>query len=47
MANGAFCKTKMSFWQIWNMSGFILGIQFGFALQTGFASRFCTFGAAR
>lgn len=36
----------MSFWQIWNMSFGFLGIQFGFALQTGFASRILqTFGA--
>lgn len=28
----------MSFWQIWNMSFGFLGIQFGFALQTGYAS---------
>jgi maltose/moltooligosaccharide transporter len=31
-------KPKMSFWQIWNMSFGFLGIQFGFALQTGYAS---------
>jgi maltose/moltooligosaccharide transporter len=28
----------MDFWQIWNMSFGFLGIQFGFALQTGYAS---------
>lgn len=39
-------KPKLSFWQIWNMSFGFLGIQFGFALQTGFASRILqTFGA--
>ena len=31
-------KPRMSFWQIWNMSFGFLGIQFGFALQTGYAS---------
>ena len=31
-------KPMMSFWQIWNMSFGFLGIQFGFALQTGYAS---------
>ena len=31
-------KPSMSFWQIWNMSFGFLGIQFGFALQTGYAS---------
>ena len=36
----------MSFWQIFNMSFGFLGIQFGFALQTGNASRILqTFGA--
>ncbi|MDB5130454.1 MAG: putative symporter YagG [Mucilaginibacter sp.] len=36
----------MSFWQIWNMSFGFLGIQFGFALQTGYASSILlTFGA--
>ncbi|MBS1529927.1 MAG: MFS transporter [Bacteroidetes bacterium] len=39
-------KPKMTFWQIWNMSFGFLGIQFGFALQTGFASSILlTFGA--
>jgi maltose/moltooligosaccharide transporter len=39
-------KPKMSFWQIFNMSFGFLGIQFGFALQTGNASRILqTFGA--
>ena len=43
---GILLKPKMSFWQIWNMSFGFLGIQFGFALQTGFASRILqTFGA--
>lgn len=32
-------KPKLSFWQIWNMSFGFLGIQFGFALQNGNASR--------
>jgi maltose/moltooligosaccharide transporter len=31
-------KPLMDFWQIWNMSFGFLGIQFGFALQTGYAS---------
>ncbi|HAL83764.1 MAG TPA: MFS transporter, partial [Mucilaginibacter sp.] len=36
----------MSFWQIWNMSFGFLGIQFGFALQNGYASSILlTFGA--
>lgn len=39
-------KPEMSFWQIWNMSFGFLGIQFGFALQTGYASSILlTFGA--
>ncbi len=39
-------KPQMSFWQIFNMSFGFLGIQFGFALQTGNASRILqTFGA--
>lgn len=39
-------KPRMSFWQIWNMSFGFLGIQFGFALQNGNASRILqTFGA--
>jgi maltose/moltooligosaccharide transporter len=32
-------KPRLSSWQIWNMSVGFLGIQFGFALQNGFASR--------
>lgn len=32
-------KPILSFWQIWNMSFGFLGIQFGFALQNGNASR--------
>ena len=32
-------KPKLSFWQLWNMSFGFLGIQFGFALQNGNASR--------
>ncbi len=39
-------KPKLSFWQIFNMSFGFLGIQFGFALQNGNASRILrTFGA--
>lgn len=39
-------KPRLSFWQIWNMSFGFLGIQFGFALQNGNASRvLLTFGA--
>src|SRR6187549_2699889 len=39
-------KPRMSFWQIWNMSFGFFGIQFGFALQNGNASRILTsFGA--
>jgi len=39
-------KPKLSFSQIWNMSVGFLGIQFGFALQNGNASRvLMTFGA--
>jgi maltose/moltooligosaccharide transporter len=39
-------KPGLSFWQIWNMSFGFLGIQFGFALQNGNASRILlTFGA--
>ena len=39
-------KKRMSFWDIWNMSFGFLGIQFGFALQNGNASRILlTFGA--
>lgn len=41
-------KTKLSFWEIWNMSFGFLGIQFGFALQGGFMSRiFQTLGAGK
>lgn len=32
-------KPRLSFWQIWNMSFGFFGIQFGFALQNGNASR--------
>lgn len=43
---GILQKPKLSFWQIFNMSFGFLGIQFGFALQTGNASRILqTFGA--
>ncbi len=39
-------KPRLSFWQIWNMSFGFMGIQFGFALQNGNASRvLLTFGA--
>ncbi len=39
-------KPDLRFWQIWNMSFGFLGIQFGFALQNGNASRILlTFGA--
>jgi maltose/moltooligosaccharide transporter len=39
-------KPTMRFWQVWNMSFGFLGIQFGFALQNGNASRILlTFGA--
>jgi maltose/moltooligosaccharide transporter len=39
-------KPNLSFWQIWNMSFGFLGIQMGFALQNGNASRILTdFGA--
>lgn len=39
-------KQRLSFWQIWNMSFGFMGIQFGFALQNGNASRILmTFGA--
>lgn len=39
-------KPQLSFWQIFNMSFGFLGIQFGFALQNGNASRILqTFGA--
>lgn len=36
--SGIIPKPTMKFWQIWNMSFGFLGIQFGFALQTSFAS---------
>jgi maltose/moltooligosaccharide transporter len=39
-------KPRLNFWQIWNMSFGFFGIQFGFALQNGNASRILTtFGA--
>jgi len=39
-------KPKLGYWQIWNMSLGFFGIQFGFALQNGNASRILgTFGA--
>jgi len=39
-------KKRMSLWDIWNMSFGFLGIQFGFALQNGNASRvLLSFGA--
>ena len=39
-------KSRLSFWQIWNMSFGFLGIQFGFALQGGNMARiFQTLGA--
>jgi maltose/moltooligosaccharide transporter len=39
-------KPRLSLWQIWNMSFGFFGIQFGFALQNGNASRILTtFGA--
>jgi maltose/moltooligosaccharide transporter len=39
-------KSRLSFWQIWNMSFGFLGIQFGFALQNANVSRiFQTLGA--
>jgi maltose/moltooligosaccharide transporter len=45
-AQGILLKPRLSFWQIFNMSFGFLGIQFGFALQTGNASRILqTFGA--
>lgn len=46
MAAVATKKPQLSFWQIFNMSFGFLGIQFGFALQNGNASRLLqTFGA--
>jgi maltose/moltooligosaccharide transporter len=39
-------KPRLNYWQIWNMSLGFFGIQFGFALQNGNASRILgTFGA--
>src|SRR5882757_242352 len=39
-------RPKLTFWQIFNMSFGFMGIQFGFALQNGNASRILqTFGA--
>ncbi len=38
-ATSTFQKPRLSRWQIWNMSFGFLGIQFGFALQNGNASR--------
>ena len=44
--NPARAKPALNFWQVWNMSFGFLGIQFGFALQNGNASRILmTFGA--
>lgn len=44
--NSTIEKPRLSFWQIWNMSFGFFGIQFGFALQNGNASRILqTFGA--
>lgn len=46
IATGSARRPVLSFWQIWNMSFGFLGIQFGFALQSGFVSRiFQTLGA--
>lgn len=46
MTHSSLVKPKLSFWQIWNMSFGFFGIQFGFALQNGNASRILTtFGA--
>jgi maltose/moltooligosaccharide transporter len=46
LTNTLLQKPKLNFWQIFNMSFGFLGIQFGFALQTGNASRILqTFGA--
>ncbi len=40
-------KSKLSFWQLWNMSFGFFGIQFGFALQNSNSSRiFSTLGAS-
>src|SRR5215208_7056014 len=39
-------KSRLNFWQLWNMSFGFFGIQFGFALQNGNVSRiFQTLGA--
>ncbi|MCZ8020652.1 MAG: MFS transporter [Cyclobacteriaceae bacterium] len=44
--SGTTSRSKLNFWQIWNMSFGFFGIQFGFALQNGNASRILqTFGA--
>jgi maltose/moltooligosaccharide transporter len=41
-------QKRLSFWQIWNMSFGFLGIQFGFALQSGFMStNFQNLGASK
>jgi maltose/moltooligosaccharide transporter len=46
MQHSAKEKPALRFWQVWNMSFGFLGIQFGFALQNGNASRILmTFGA--
>jgi maltose/moltooligosaccharide transporter len=39
MSTAPLQKPRLSFWQIWNMSFGFFGIQFGFALQNGNASR--------
>lgn len=39
MSTASLHKPRLSFWQIWNMSFGFFGIQFGFALQNGNASR--------
>jgi maltose/moltooligosaccharide transporter len=45
-ASPAPVKPRLKYWQIWNMSIGFFGIQFGFALQNGNASRILsTFGA--
>ena len=45
-ASLAHTKPRLKYWQIWNMSIGFFGIQFGFALQNGNASRILsTFGA--
>ncbi len=46
MSSTSIARPRLSFWQIWNMSFGFMGIQFGFALQNGNASRILTtFGA--